>query len=274
LPAVVRAQDLVVLKSGGVMEIKLSKAVEQDYRLTRAQPVEFTVAGPACLRVYTRLVWHEGMKAGDDYELLVRRPNGTTRETLAANPSPTARGPDGELYARWRSFYLRVPKGKNGYRLTLGSSPADTAAVRFAFEPPPAWREAEPQTELPRLHLRRDSADLVSFLVSDSEPVQVLLVGPVRLAVEGRLNFAKGALGRKGFSLAVFENDRQLAARPFDVRRLKAGRYADRKDIFPSVSKRLSLDIPAGAHSLIVRFSSGTGASGALRFLVRNRESQ
>jgi hypothetical protein len=78
-------------------------------------------------------------------------------------------------------------------------------------------------------------------------------------------------MGKKRFSLAVFENDQQLATRVFDVRRLKAGRYADRKDIFPSASKRLSLDIPAGAHSLVVRFSSGTGASGALRFLVRNK---
>ena len=175
------------------------------------------------------------------------------------------------MYTRWRSFFMRASKGKNSYRLTLGASPADTAAVRFAFEQPPAWREAEPQTELPRLHLRRDSVEVVSFLVNDSEPARLLLVGPVRLAVEARLNFAKGALGRKGFSLAVFENDRQLAARDFDVRRLKAGRYADRKDIFPSVSKRLSLDIPAGAHSLVVRFGGGTGASGALRFLVRNK---
>jgi hypothetical protein len=271
LPAVARAQDLTVTKSAGTIEISLSKSVEQDYRLTRSEPLEFSVAGPAYVRVYTRVAWHEGMTPGDWYELVLRKPSLTGHETLAANPSPSARGPDGEMYAKWRSFYLRVPNGKNSYRLTLGMSPADSAVVRFAFEQPPTWREAEPQTELPRLRLRRDSVETVSYLVTDTSQVQLLLVGPVHVAVEGRLNFAQGVLGKQSFSLVAFENDSQLAAQQFDVRRAKAVQYPDRTDLHPSISRRLKFDLPAGAHSVKVRFHAGAGASGALRFLVRNK---
>lgn len=272
LPAVARAQDLTVTKSAGTIEISLSKSAEQDYRLTRSEPLEFSVAGPAYVRVYSRVVWHEGMTPGDRYELVLRKPNRISRETLAASPSPTARGPAGEMYTRWRSFYVRVPKGKNSYRLALGMSPADTAAVRFAFEQPPAWSEAEPQTELPRLRLRRDSVETVSYLVTDTSQVQLLLVGPVHVAVEGRLDFTQGVPGKQSFSLAVFENDSQLAAQQFEVRRAKAVQCPDRKDLHPSISRRLKFDLPAGAHLVKVRFHAGAGASGTLRFLVRNKE--
>jgi hypothetical protein len=274
LSAVARAQDLVVLKSGGVMEIKLSKAVERDYGLTRSQPLEFSVIGPAYVRVYSRVAWHEGMDPGEDYELVLRKPNGTRRDTLQANPSPTARGPDGEMYSKWRSFYFRALGGKNSYHLALGSAGADQVAVRFAFEEPPAWREAEPRIELPRLRLRRDSVETVSYVVTDTSQVQLLLVGPVHVAVEGRLNFVQGVLGKQSFSLAAFESDSQLAAQQFEVRRAKAVQCPDRKDLHPSISRRLKFDLPAGVHSVVVRFHAGAGASGVLRFLVRSKGSQ
>lgn len=272
LPAFARAQDLTVTRSAGTIEISLSKSAEQDYRLTRSEPLEFSVAGPAYVRVYSRVAWHEGMTPGDRYEMVLRKPNVTGHETLAAYPSPSARGPDGEMYSRWRSFFLRVPKGMNSYHLALGTSPADSAAVRFSFEQPPAWSEAEPQAELPRLRLRRDSVETVSYLVFDTSQVQLLLVGPLHVAVEGRLNFAQGALGKQSFSLAAFENDSQLAAQQFEVRRAKAVQCPDRKDLHPSISRRLRFDLPAGAHSVKVKFHAGAGTSGALRFLVRNKE--
>ena len=268
------AQDLTVTKSAGQIEIKLSKSAEQDYGLTRDEPVEFSVVGPAFVRVYSRVAWREGMTPGDRYELVLRKPSGVSHETLAANPSPSARGPVGEMYTRWRSFYLRVPKGTNSYRLALGSAGADMAAVRFAFEQPPAWSEAEPQTELPRLRLRRDSVETVSYLVTDTSEVQLLLVGPVHVAVEGRLSFVQGVLGKQSFSLAAFESDSQLAAQQFEVRRAKAVQCPDRKDLHPSISRRLKFDLPVGVHSVVVRFHGGAGASGVLRFLVRSKGSQ
>jgi len=270
-PAVARSQDLTVTKSAGTIEISLSKSVEQDYRLTRSEPLEFSVNGPAYVRVYTRVAWHEGMDQSEEYELVLRKPNGTSHETLTANSSPSARGPDGDVYSKWRSFYFRAPSGKSNYRLALGSAGADQAAVRFAFETPPVWKEAEPQTELPRLRLRRDSVETVSYLVGDTSQIQLLLLGPVHVAIEGRLNFAQGVLGKQSFLLAATESDSQLAAQWFEVRRAKAVQCPDRKDLHPSISRRLKFDLPAGAHSVNVRFHSATGASGALRFLVRNK---
>ena len=266
-----RTQDLAVSKSAGAFEIRLSKAVEQDFRLTRNQPVEFQVTGPAYVRVYSRLVWHAGMAAGEQYELVLREPDGTRRETLHTDVSAATRGPDDEIYSKWRSFYLRVPKGRNNYRLMLGFAKADTLAVRFALESPPAPREAEPQATLPRLILRRDSAETGYYLVEDRSETPLLLVGPVRVAVEGRLNFVKGMTGKQTFALTVAENDVSLASREFGVRRMKAFHWVGRDDIRPSAAKYLSFDLPAGAHAVTVKFRANGGRTGALRFLVWNR---
>jgi hypothetical protein len=261
-------QDLTVSRSAGEFEIKLSKAVEQDFRLTRSQPVEFAVTGPAWVRVYSRLVWHAGMAAGEQYELVLRKPDGARRETLRTDVSAATRGPDGEVYAKWRSFYIRVPGGRNNYRLTLGMARADTLAVRFALEAPPAPREAEPQATLPRLNLRRDSTDTGYYLVEGSSETPLLLVGPVRVAVEGRLNFVKGMTGKQAFALTVYENDLPLTSREFEVRRMKAFRWVGRDDIRPSAAERIVFDLPAGAHAVAVRFRASGGRTGALRFLV------
>jgi len=263
-----QAQNLTVTKSAGAFEIKLSKAVEQDFRLTRSQPIEFAVTGPAWVRVYSRLIWHAGMGAGEKYELILRRPNGAKRETLQTDVSAVTRGPDGEAYSKWRSFYVQAPKGKNSYRLTLGSAPADTAAVRFALEAPPEPREAEPQAVLPRLSLHRDSVETDYYAVGDSSETPLLMVGPVFLAVEARLNYPKGDFGKRAFTLSVLENGAELGSREFEVRRMKAYRWVGRNDIHPSAAKRLKLELPAGAHQLAVRFNTGKGMTGALRFLV------
>ena len=203
-----------------------------------------------------------------DCELILRRPNGMKRETLQTDGSSVTRGPDGEVYSKWRSFYVRAPKGKNGYRLALGSASVDTAAVRLALESPPEPREAEPQAVLPRLSLRRDSAETGYYEVGDGSETPLLLVGPVRVAVEARLNYPKGNLGKRVFTLSVLANGAVLASREFDVRRMKAYRWVGRDDIHPSAAKRLKFQLPAGAHQLTVRLSAGKGMTGALRFLV------
>jgi len=268
LLAAAQAQELTVTKSAGAFEIRLSSAVEQDFRLTRELPVDFTVTGPAWVRVYSRLIWHADMGAGEKYELILRRPNGAKRETLQTDVSAVTRGPDGEAYSKWRSFYVQAPEGKNSYRLTLGSAPADTAAVRFSLEAPPEPREAEPQAVLSRLSLRRDSAETGYHEVGDSSETPLLLVGPVLLAVEARLNYPKGDFGKRAFTLSVLENSAELGSREFEVRRMKAYRWVGRDDIHPSAAKRLKLELPAGAHQLAVRFNAGKGMTGALRFLV------
>jgi len=271
LLAAAGAQELKVLKSGGEFEIRLGKAVEQDLRLTRNQPVDFTVSGPTWVRVYARLVWHAGMDAGEEFELVLRRPNGVSCETLLTEISSSARGPEGEAYSKWRSFYVRAPKGKGSYRLSLGSAPADTVAVRLALEAPPEPREAEPHAVLPRLVLLRDSMATGYYAVNDGSETPLLLVGPMRLTVEARLNYPKGSVGKRTFALTVLENGAELTRGTFDVRRMKAYRWAGRSDVFPSAAKRLGLELPAGAHQLAVRFDAGKGASGALRFLVRSK---
>jgi hypothetical protein len=282
------AQEVTVTQSAGTIEIRLSRTTEQNYLLTRDQPIRFEIAGPGHVRVYSRLRWHD-VTSSDTYELVLRKPKGVRRETLETERSAAARGPSGETFSKWRSFYIRVPKGKNEYRLELGAARSDTVAVRFSLEAPPAWKEVAPATRLTFLRVREDTLETVWFQVSDSQTVDLAVVGPASLLVEARLSYLPSMSGKQSVTVAVSENEMLLKSQQFDVVRAKNAVYANgtAPDISldkrrgaavphsagmqPSVVRRLRIPLPPGEHSVTVRFLAGKGRVGVLRFLIRGK---
>jgi hypothetical protein len=261
--------ELTVDKSAGRIDIKLPFTTEQDYLLTGAEPLEFTVTGPAWVRVYSRLGWSDDLGISANYGLILTHAGQQRRESLSAEKSSGAIGPSHEHYAKWRSFYVKVPSGPQSYRLELGELAGTSVAVRFAFEAPPPYREITPEESLPVLSIADDSVPFDWRVTKSAQAVTLKVTGPARVRIDGRLLYPPGLLGVADMELSVSESGITIAARKFSVLRLKKARSLTARSGAPSVVHRLRISVPAGEHLLSVKFTSAKIAAGAMRFFAR-----
>ena len=274
LLGVASGQQLTVEPPTTSIDVRLARTSEQDYVLSAGNPMTFSVSGATYLRVYTRLRWQDGMSIPSQYILTLSGPNGVQFETLEAMRSGAAHGPNGENYAKWRSFYVRAPTSKVSYRLALQSSPSDTVAVRFAFETPPPWQEIAPAGAVPVYRIQDDSIVADWYRVSRDSALNVSVTGPVKFMVEARLMFNQGAFDKKDFALTVNDGEVQLQTQKFTVLRKKLSKCISNPALAPSIVRRLSIELPAGEHDLTIQFQvSGAEARyashGAMQFFTK-----
>jgi hypothetical protein len=263
------AQEVRIGKSAGRVEIRLSRTTESDYLVSRTEPLSFEVAGPAWVRVYSRLRWQAGLQSSERYELILTRGAAERRETLTTGLSATTRGPGGEQYSKWRSFYVKVPPGEQGYDLALGMSASDVAAVRLMLEAPRPGKELKPVGAPFARTIQEDSATADWYQVSDTSRLRLAVTGPARLVIEARLNYPGATYGLREFDLKVDEAGVELLSRRLSVLRSKHAKYVARTTLTPSGRRRVTLDLPEGSHELTVRLKPVKGGTGALRFLVK-----
>lgn len=273
------AQELTVEKSAGSITLTIKRSEERNYLLTRSQPMEFSATGPAWIRVYTRMRWHDELNATGAYEILVdsmaERIWRTIRsETLQTAKSSAARGPNNEKYSRWRSVFVRIPAGQYRLRLRLGFTESETIAVRLALEAPQLGKEIRLENNRPIIRIRDDTAVADWYLVRSGEQINLTAVGPARLLVAARLGFHQDERGPRELVVRAYEDSLLLASTRLTLRRSRQSVClpADGPfDFQPSIVRHWRLELPAGEHRLVLKFESQDSGSkkmrsGAFRF--------
>jgi hypothetical protein len=262
LAGFVGGQEITVERSVGTLSLALRTGVESYQMLTRRQPIEFRVTGPTMVRIYTRLVWHSGLAAQETYELVTERADWSRRDTLRSERSASARSATGQLFGKWRSVYLRVPRGTHRYRLRLGKSGSDTVAARFESQALPRGTEVPAVGKSEAIEAIDDSTSSLWYPAAEDSDLVFAVSGPARLDVSARLLFPRGTSGRRRFTLRAWAVESAGIEKSFEVLRSKSARLADPSGGSPSVVRRIRLNVPGGEHQVRVRM---LGRSGLVR---------
>lgn len=250
--------------------ISVVKRVEQEYYyVTKNQPFEMSVNGPAWLRIYTRLLWHQDMAKTQTYKLVVSENEQDKLLTFTSELSNTALGAQKQRYSKWRSFYLEVPQGKNNYKISLVEAKSETVAIRVSFEKPADYRKIIPDVKFRELQFVEKERITNYYEVTDKTPVKVKVEGPATLRVTCRLNYDYTLEGKQNYTISATVSGKEWQAKTFRTSKSQTGLYKNASDLIPSTPNNMYLDIPPGIYLIEFRLKGGLGKSAALNFAVK-----
>ena len=115
----------------------LVKEKRLDYYIADASsPVKVDVIGPSRLRVVSRLIFREGARGSQRYEIVLLR-DGDPLPNQVGNTTKSS-GVECESHPEWilgtgETFYVDIPKGKHSVELRLANAEFPGVALRFSI---------------------------------------------------------------------------------------------------------------------------------------------
>lgn len=258
------AQTIDVSKASSRTIISVVKRVDQDYYLlTKEHPVEFTVAGPTMIRVYTRLLWHNNMVDKQVYKLIISE-NGIDKiSSFETQKSNSAIGMKKESYGKWRSFYVNVPTDEINYKVSLLEAKSDTVAVRFTFEKPIDYKKITPLPPYNDLQYVENEKTTTYYQIKTLEPIKVKVDGPAMVKATCRLDYDITLEGKQNFTVNAVVQGKEWRTKTFHVNKSQTGQYKNMTDIIPSTPVDFYVSVPSGSYIIELNVS-GTLAKSAV----------
>ncbi len=272
IPKYISAQNqpIEIKKVSSRTVISVIKRVEQEYYyVTKNQPFEMSVNGPAWLRIYTRLLWHQDMAKTQTYKLVVSENEQDKLLTFISELSNTALGAQKQRYSKWRSFYIEVPQGKNNYKISLVEAKSETVAIRVSFEKPVDYHKIIPDVKFRELQFVDKERITNYYEVTDKTPVKVKIEGPATLRVTCRLNYDYTLEGKQNYTISATVSGKEWQAKTFRTSKSQTGLYKNASDLIPSIPHNMYLDIPPGIYLIEFKLKGGLGKSASLHFAVK-----
>ncbi|MEO0132454.1 MAG: hypothetical protein ABIK73_05960 [candidate division WOR-3 bacterium] len=274
LPVAAQEPNIEIKKHSPRTTISVIKRVEQEYYLlTKDKPLEFSVEGPTYLRIYSRLLWQPTMAKQENYKIIVSEEQESEKIlSFTSELSNTARGANKTQYAKWRSFYLEVPKGKHNYKLTLLEAKSETVAVRISSERPTEYRKIIPEKPYRELQFVERERVTNYYEVSGKNPVRVKVDGPAILRVTCRLNYDYTMEGKQSYSISANVGGKEWQAKTFRTTKSETGLYKNAPELVPSLPSNMYLHIPPGTYIIEFVLKATLAKSGALNFHYKPKE--
>jgi len=265
LPSSATAAEVKVTKSGGNAKVSVIRRVDLDYHLlTKAAPLEFTVAGPTWLRVYTRAWLTKDAKGTQAYGLSLWQEDVERPIEFSTEVSKSSYGPNRQPVGAWRSFFVEVPAGSNPYRLALNDAPAGTVGVRFGFEGPRPWQPVA-LPGLPAVRLAEGPDTSNWSRVQRGNQAALTVSGPARFRVRLRLDYDPSMLGAQNLVLTVREGDKVIASDNLRVTQSGTASYLGSGGQVPSTQAQLRFRLGEGEHALSLMLNGTLAKSGVIR---------
>ena len=229
------------------------------FRLLRDRPLEIQVAGPAQVRLTTRVELPPNSSAALAYQLRVseggKAIDRMSTESSAA-PGATLAG-QGPRLGKSRALTFDVAEGP--HRLSLTLSGAGSALVRIHKSGGP--RSRTPMVSItPVLAARSVSVAegekvIPYYSVFPGRPVQLRVVGPTTLELVARLDFDATMRGTASYRLRLVEKGRILRDLEFRTTKASTASYTNLSDRVPSKLDRVSVPLPEGLHEIAVELA-------------------
>lgn len=232
------------------------------YLIGKDQPAEITVEGPTWIRVYTRIPWHDDWSGTKTYKI-IQQTNGQKEKfvTLESERSKVAKAGLVRL-SKWRSFFINVPQGRNAYRFVHWASPTDSIFLKYAYESPGKWAEYAPSGYVSKLELTEEEKVIEYYEATDQQPVVLEVVGPRKIKLIARLNFAMTMPGEQYFTIDIKEKGRSVKKQSFRAYRSETSVYRNLRETVPSNPHVFYLNARKGSHRYEIFLSGSSGSLG------------
>lgn len=259
---------IIVLGETPVAKITVTQTKEINYYLlTKGDTLKIKVKGPTWLRVYTRIIWHPDMGETATYKIIVEEDDLTTKVIRKTTERSNNSHLNGKPISKWRSFYVYVPPDTHTYRFYLWKAPSDTMLVRFRFQAPRPWTMLTPISYIRQLEaIERER--IVTYYTGDADtPVVIKVDGPNKLKVVSRLLLDYTAIGRKVYTITIYEGEKVLKRITHVTCRSETVTFKDEPRFVPSVAGVTYLDIAKGTHILRILPNPDAGEVGFIFYV-------
>ncbi len=229
-----------------------------------ATPLQFTISGPARLRIISRAEVASLESPAISYSIRVEadgRAIGQATTSSSASAGAIRRDRRGAL-CKSRSLIVEIPDGS--HRLTVRVGGATSALVRLlAASPLPAGGTR--MISLTPVHAAGsvtvlEGERMISYFTTRvGSPVRYRVIGPTRLELNSRLDFEPEMRGRQGYRIAIRVSGSPAREASFTTTKAMGAVYQEKKDLVPSKIDRTAVTVPAGPHEIAVELIAPKG---------------
>ena len=240
------------------------------FRVSAAAPLVVPVAGPARLRVISRIELPAHNNQVVRYTLTVSDgSHELERENTESSASSQVHHPD----AAWslgksRKMTVDVPNGVQ--RVTLSTS-GSNVLVRLQLSAPASGEQATvaltPVAASRSVLVSEGEKTIPYYTTLAGNPVRFRVVGPTTLDLLTRLDFDETMRGTQAYRLSVAEKGKSLREVNFKTTKATGATYTNLKDRVPSKFDHFQVVISPGLHELSVNLVSP--AKGAVEVHAR-----
>lgn len=228
------------------------------FRVTPKSSLVIPVDGPAVLRVVSRAELPAGSSQVVSYHLRATE-NGKVldREDTETSAADRVRIKDGRsAVGKSRRWSIDIPHGRHA--ITLSLEGAQSVLLRLQTGTAGAANAKAPMVTLTPVDASRSvnvvegEKSIAYYTAMPGKPVRYHVVGPVALDLTSRLDFDASMRGEQHYAIRVREGTRTIRDFEFKTTKAIAATYSNLPDRTPSKFGRGRVQIPAGAHEILV----------------------
>jgi hypothetical protein len=269
-----KAAKTTALKPSGkseVLKLQVGKKSSRYYKASKAAPVEFAVTGRTSVRVLSRIVLGTGTTPPAAYSLKIEL-DGKVVQTVKLAVKMSAKATlAGARLGVVKKVVVPVPAGKHRLRLSpledgvslavrgLRGTAAKKSAALVPFAP-------ESYERVLRLHLKDEESTVYRF--TPEKPVEMALLGPLRLKVETRLDFSMANGVTQNYVVQARVDGQIKESFPLKSRASHVASYPEMGEVVPGMARPFELKLPSGSHRLALVLTGTTAGGATARILI------
>ncbi|MBD3334422.1 MAG: hypothetical protein GF355_02805 [Candidatus Eisenbacteria bacterium] len=261
----------------GLFKIEIAGRTSVYYRATADTPLEVKVKGPTPIRVLSRYLYGEDEEAGPVTYSLTLSIDGVEVRTMTEDtyPSDSARRQDGGEIGTLERAVAQIPEGDH----TVTIRPVDEE-VELGFRifrglrktGGSKWISYSPESYARAVRLHATDAELTYYRFTKSEPVVADLIGPLRLRIRTRLDFAPETGYTQAYVVSLILDGEPWKNYRLESRTSHTSIYPDLPEITPGRGRDINVKLPSGEHRLEILLSGTTAEGASLRILIPEKE--
>ena len=265
--------------SAGSVKVMIGKKSGTYHKATKAKPVEFTIKGPATVRILSRYMFPSPELAkATSYAYRVEVGTTTLRtETRKAGISKQATLEGGLKVGTLEKSTIRFPAGTHRVRIVPvdgGASIAVRILKGTGKKVTTRWTSFQPDAGVKAVRLHEKDQESTVYRFGPAQPVTVSLRGPLKMRVTTRLDF--------GLTHGVTQSyviKSTLDGKPWKSFTLKStashtATYPDLAQITPGTGRSFELDVPSGPHRIMLELTGTTAAGASARIQIPQPEAR
>lgn len=260
----------------GVVKLRIGKKSVTYYKATNEKPLTVRVKGPIPIRIMSRYIY-VGQPQDEllAYQLSLEI-DGVEIRTITEETSPsTLKLRGGTPVGRLRTSVAQIPAGEHRVTIRPVDENVDVAFRIFRGlkqEKKEVWKSYAPEVYKQPIVLKGTDSEVTYYRFNDEAPVELTIIGPLRLRIRTRIDFAKDAGYTQSYVVQALLDDEPWKSFHLQARASHTVTYPDLWNITPGRNQEISLKAPGGEHKITILLKGTTASAASLRILVLEKD--
>lgn len=265
--------------SAGSVKVKVGKKTVAYSKATTQKPVEFTIKGPATIRVLSRYIFPTPEAAKTTtYRFRIEVGQSVLRtETKKAGVSTNAGLEGGVKIGTLEKSVIRVPPGTHRVKI-IPLEAGTTVAVRIlkgtGKKTPIKWINFQPDTGARAVRLHEKDQESTVYRFIPGEAVGITILGPLKMRVTTRLDFGLTNGMTQSYILRASLDGKPWKSFTQKSTASHTATYPDLAQITPGKGSSVVLDVPSGRHKISLELAGTTAAGASVRVQIPQKASK